>query len=214
MFTGIITDIGTIRRFELSSDLSADALLEVSTRYDITHIENGDSIAHNGICLTVIARGEDEKGRWFATQLSAETLRCTTARQWHVGQHINLEQALKVGDALGGHMVLGHVDCTLALKAMHVLDKSHCCVFEMNRITAPFVTEKGSITIDGVSLTVNAVDDEKQTFSVNIVPHTWQHTVFSEYQPGSEVNIEIDALARYTQRLLQTTFKHSNNHGE
>jgi riboflavin synthase len=192
MFTGIITDQGSVR------DISGqgDVLFKIGTSYDTATIEIGASIAHNGICLTVIETGPD----WYTVQASAETLNLTTMGGWTQGQRINLERALKVGDELGGHIVSGHVDGVARVVEIRPENQSVRILFEAPADLARFVAAKGSVALDGVSLTVNEVDGAR--FGVNIIPHTQSVTSFGAYRPGDRVNMEIDMLARYVARLI------------
>ncbi len=192
MFTGIITDIGRVRR------IKANALVELSiaTHFDTAAIVIGASIASSGACLTVIAVEDDA----FTVQASAETLACTTIGSWREGTAVNLEQALRLGDELGGHLVSGHVDglATIATRRPEALSVR----FDVEAPPAlmPFIAPKGSVALDGVSLTVNEVAGNR--FGVNIIPHTLAHTNFGEAQPGQQMNLEIDTIARYVSRLL------------
>jgi riboflavin synthase len=192
MFTGIITDQGSVR--EISGQ--GDVLFKIGTAYDTETIEIGASIAHNGICLTVIETGPD----WYKVQASAETLTLTTMGGWAVGRRINLERALKLGDELGGHIVSGHVDGVAEIVEIRPENESVRIVFEAPASLARFVAAKGSVALDGVSLTVNQVDGAR--FGVNIIPHTQAVTSFGAYRPGDRVNMEIDMLARYVARLI------------
>jgi len=192
MFTGIITDQGVVR--EISGQ--GDVLFKIGTAYDTKTIEIGASIAHNGVCLTVIETGPD----WYSIQASAETLNLTTMGEWKTGRKVNLERALKVGDELGGHIVSGHVDGVAKIVEIRPENESVRIVFEVPENLAKFVAAKGSVALDGVSLTVNAV--EGRTFGVNIIPHTQSVTSFGAYQAGDRVNMEIDMLARYVARLI------------
>lgn len=192
MFTGIITDLGTVRA--VSGE--GDRRLEITTAYDMADVPLGASIANNGICLTVIETGPG----WFAVQASEETLSKTTARDWTPGQRINLERALKVGDELGGHIVSGHVDGIATVVSITPENDSLRYVFAAPPELEKFVAPKGSVALDGVSLTVNEV--EGALFGVNIIPHTQSVTTFGQYQVGDRVNMEIDMLARYVARLL------------
>lgn len=193
MFTGIITDQGTVR--EITGQ--GDVLFKIGTAYDTKSIEIGASIAHNGICLTVIETGPD----WYTIQASAETLNLTTMGGWQAGQRINLERALKVGDELGGHIVSGHVDGVAKVLEISPENESVRMVFEVPAALARFVAAKGSVALDGVSLTVNEVKGAQ--FGVNIIPHTQSVTSFGDYKPGDRVNMEIDMLARYVARLIE-----------
>ena len=191
MFTGIITDIGKVK--SISKD--ADPRLEIMTKFDMSDIAIGASIACAGVCLTVIEKGTD----WFAVQASSETLEKTTASEWQAGTTLNLERALKLGDELGGHIVTGHVDGIAEIASVTDVGDSIKINFRMPADLAPFIATKGSATLDGVSLTVNMSD--KDTFSVNIIPHTQSETTLGQLVAGDRVNLEIDVLARYVARL-------------
>lgn len=195
MFTGIISDIGTITKVEQAGDRR----LTVQTHYDTGGIDMGASIACAGMCLTVVDKGPD----WFAADVSTESLRCTNAADWQVGTRINLERALKVGDELGGHIVSGHVDGVGHIVERAPEGDSQRFVFAAPSALAPYLAPKGSVTLNGVSLTVNDVVDgpDGTRFTVNIIPHTAQHTSFGTAQPGDAINIEIDVLARYLSRM-------------
>jgi len=193
MFTGIITDFGTVR--EVSGQ--GDVLFTIGTAYDTKTIEIGASISHNGICLTVIELGAD----WYTVQASAETLGLTTMGEWKPGRRVNLERALKVGDELGGHIVSGHVDGVATLVELRPENESVRMTFEAPAPLARFVAAKGSVALDGVSLTVNEVSGSR--FGVNIIPHTQSVTSFGAYGAGDRVNMEIDMLARYVARLIE-----------
>lgn len=193
MFTGIITDVGTVRRVERVGDTR----IEIESRYDTHDIELGASIACSGPCLTVV-----EKGRgWFAVEASAETLSRTSLGGWKIGTKVNLERALRIGDELGGHIVSGHVDGTARIVDTRPEGDSVRFEFEAPDELKKYIAEKGSVALDGVSLTVNAVDDAR--FGVNIIGHTRTHTAFGERAAGDVVNLEIDMLARYVGRLLE-----------
>jgi riboflavin synthase len=192
MFTGIITDVGRVRTVRPGGDTA----FTIATAYNTDDIAIGASIACAGVCLTVTERG---KG-WFAVQASAETLSRTTLGGWREGSAINLERALKVGDELGGHILSGHVDAVAEIVSRRPEGESVRFTFA---VPAPFdkaIAPKGSIALDGVSLTVNEVDGRR--FGVNIVPHTQANTTFGAAQAGDRVNLEIDVLARYVARLL------------
>src|SRR5947209_1615618 len=199
MFTGIVTDIGEI---VASTAVAQGQLhrLRVSCRYDRATIADGASIACNGVCLTVVASGVKGK-TWFEVDTAAETLAMTTAKQWRVGTRLNLERALKIGDELGGHIVAGHADGVATI--LQRADLPDMARFELRttRELARFVAAKGSVTLDGVSLTVNTVDDVR--FSVLIIPHTLQVTTLGDWRAGSEVNLEVDLMARYAARLSE-----------
>ena len=199
MFTGIVTDIGEVR----SIAHSGDTRLEIACAYDPETIDIGASIACSGACLTVVETGRDEAGQgWFAVEASRETLDCTTLGDWREGTRINLERALKVGDELGGHIVSGHVDGVGDVVSREREGDSERYVFRIPADLARFVAPKGSITLDGTSLTVNRVDGD--TFGVNIIPHTQDVTTWGATRPGQKVNVEIDMLARYVARLVET----------
>jgi riboflavin synthase len=195
MFTGIITDIGTIR----SATQRGDLRLVIDCGYDMETVAIGASIACSGACLTVVAKDAHS----FAVDLSAETVARTAADLWVEGGRLNLERALKVGDELGGHIVTGHVDGIGTVLGLCPEGDSHRVGIEVPQAIAPYIAPKGSITLDGVSLTVNDVRDEdgKTHFSVNIIPHTWDVTTLGALAPGRQVNLEIDILARYLGRM-------------
>lgn len=201
MFTGIITDIGTIRSTENRGDLRAI----IGCTYDSSTIDLGASIACSGVCLTVVDKGRDDGGDWFAVDISGETQSCTAHGQWESGRRLNLERALKVGDELGGHIVTGHVDGIGTIADITAIGDSHRVAVTLPTELAAFVATKGSITVDGVSLTVNSVTDsaEGTTFTLNIIPHTWDVTTLADWTAGSTVNLEIDVLARYLMRMEQ-----------
>lgn len=197
MFTGIITDIATLA----SAERQAGGMrCVIHTAYPADSLALGCSIACNGVCLTVVEKGRDAGQNWFAVEISQETLDCTTLDAWQEGMKINLERALKAGDELGGHVVSGHVDAIGEIVEIAPLSGHHRVSVVCPAALLPFIAVKGSITVDGVSLTVNQVEGNR--FSVNIIPHTLEQTVFKYYKPGDKVNLEIDMLARYTARLL------------
>lgn len=193
MFTGIITDVGTIKSIEPKGDVR----IEIETRYATEEIDLGASIACSGPCLTVVEKGSG----WFAVEASAETMSRTTLGNWKVGTKINLERALRVGDELGGHIVSGHVDGQARILDTRPEGDSLRFRFEAPADLKAFIAEKGSVALDGVSLTVNEVDDAQ--FGVNIISHTQAHTTFGERATGDHVNLEIDTLARYVGRLIE-----------
>jgi riboflavin synthase len=195
MFTGIITDIGRVRSVR---DTNRDRRFEVETRYDLTSIDIGASIAHAGCCLTVVEKGE----HWFAVEVSGESLATTTLDQWREGQRINLERPARVGDELGGHIVSGHVDGVGDVVSVFEEGGSHRVRVRAPRPLHRFIAPKGSITVEGVSLTVNEVDDD--VFGVNLIPHTWEVTTLGDLNAGARVNLEIDMLARYLARWRET----------
>ena len=197
MFTGIVTDIGEI------TDLQhrGDTRLQIACAYDVSEIDLGASIACSGACLTVVETGKDTAGRgWFAVEASKETLDCTILGDWSVGSRINLERALKVGDELGGHIVSGHVDGIGTIVSRTPEGDSERFVIEAPGELAAFIAPKGSVTLDGTSLTVNEVDGS--TFGVNLISHTLSVTTWGASSAGQKVNIEIDMLARYVARLM------------
>lgn len=198
MFTGIITDVGTIEAVEPRGDLRA----RIATGYDTAGVAIGASIACSGACLTVVDKGPG----WFAVDISGETQARTAASMWAPGRKLNLERALKVGDELGGHIVTGHVDAVAAVVEVHPEGDSTRVTFEAPSSVAPYVAPKGSICLDGVSLTVNEVTGSSEggvRFGVNVIPHTAQATTFGDMAVGREVNLEIDVLARYLGRMRQ-----------
>ena len=195
MFTGIITDIGKVRAIR---DTNRDRRFEIETAYDLTTIDIGASIAHSGCCLTVVEKGEG----WFAVEVSGESLSLTTLDQWAVGGRINLERATKVGDELGGHIVSGHVDGLGEVVSVTVEGGSHRVKVRVPRPLHRYIAPKGSIAVEGVSLTVNEVEDD--VFGVNIIPHTWDVTTLGQLVAGAKVNLEIDVLARYAARWQET----------
>ncbi len=191
MFTGIITDIGSVKAISGEGDVRFD----INTTFVMDDVAIGASIACAGVCLTVIEKGQG----WFAVQASDETLQKTTLGDWKADTKINLERALKLGDELGGHIVSGHVDGVAHVVSTQAIGDSMKIDFEAPRDLAAFVAQKGSATIDGVSLTVNDVND--CNFSVNIIPHTQSETTLGKLIEGDRVNLEIDVLARYVARL-------------
>ena len=195
MFTGIVSDIGTIE----SLDQRGDLRVQIKCAYDMGGVDLGASIACSGVCLTVVEKGAD----WFAVDVSGETLSCTAQGQFTAGRRINLERALKVGDELGGHIVTGHVDGVGEVVSSKIAGDSREVVIRVSKELAPFIAAKGSITVDGVSLTVNAVSDDEEgaLFTLNIIPHTAQVTTLGELASGRAVNLEIDILARYLARM-------------
>ena len=195
MFTGIVTDIGRVRAV---TDTERARRFEVETSYDTATIDLGASISHAGCCLTVVEMGPG----WFAVEVSQESLNRTTLGDWRAGTRINLERAARLGDELGGHIVSGHVDGVGEVVAFEPEGGSQRLAVRAPRPLHRFVAEKGSITIDGVSLTVNSVADD--VFEVNLIPHTLEVTTLGGLEPGSRVNLEIDMLARYLARWWET----------
>jgi riboflavin synthase len=196
MFTGIVTDLGEVRGVEQRGDTH----IVMGTRYDVGAIDLGASISCSGICLTVMDKGKSAD-RWFAITASAETVSRTTAADWRVGTPVNLERPVRVGDELGGHIVTGHIDGTAELAHLEPEGESMRMIFEVPANLAAFIAPKGSIALDGVSLTVNEVEGNR--FCVNIIPHTLKITTFGLLQEGGRVNVEVDLLARYVQRLIR-----------
>ena len=196
MFTGIITDIGKI----ISAEQRGDLRLVIGTSYDMDTVAIGASIACSGVCLTVVGKAHGQ----FAVDASAETISRTAAGMWNAAGRLNLERALKVGDELGGHIVTGHVDGVGQIAASEVVGDSWKVVIKAPAALAPYIAAKGSITVDGVSLTVNEVSDQADgtaNFTLNIIPHTADMTTLDALPVGREVNLEIDVLARYLKRM-------------
>jgi riboflavin synthase len=198
MFTGIISDIGTIINADLTP--GADALFEVESHYDVASLTMGASVSHQGVCLTLIGFEPSPTGSKWRVQVSEESLDLTTAANWKVGTQLNLERALKMGDELGGHMVSGHVDGIGEIVAITPENESHRVSIKVPTHLAKYVSPKGSIAIDGISLTVNEVDGE--VFGINVIPHTWQVTTLGQIKIGTLVNLEADQMARYVDRIL------------
>ena len=197
MFTGIITDVGRITSLEQRGDLKA----RVETTYDADNIDLGASIACNGVCLTVIDKGQSEDKDWFDVEISAETVSKTNLDKWGVGKRVNLERALKVGDELGGHIVSGHVDGVAEVVAVQDEGDSTRVTLRAPDTLARFIAPKGSVALNGTSLTVNDVDG--CDFGINFIPHTKEVTTWGEVQVGDRINLEIDTLARYVARLAE-----------
>ena len=200
MFTGIVTDIGEIVSLKAVAQGQLHRL-RIACRYDRSTIVDGASIACDGICLTVVASGVADGRTWFDVDTAAETLAMTTAKHWTVGTKLNLERALKIGDELGGHIVAGHADGIATILRRDDLPDMARFELHTTRDLARFIAPKGSVTLDGVSLTVNTVQDT--AFSVLIIPHTLNVTTLSAWRAGSEVNIEVDLMARYAARLAE-----------
>jgi len=197
MFTGLITDVGRVRTTEQRGDLR----LVIACGYDMASVDLGASIACSGVCLTVVDKGDD----WFAVDVSAETLRRTAAGLWQEGARLNLERSLRLGDELGGHIVTGHVDGVGEIEAVaEVGDSTRITVVAPPAVEA-YIAAKGSVALDGVSLTVNEVEpiSDGVRFAINIIPHTAERTTFSDLAAGRPVNIEIDILARYIGRMME-----------
>ena len=195
MFTGIVTDIGTV----LSVETRGDRRVEIATTFDTAELDLGASVACSGVCLTVVERVEG----MFAVDVSAETVSLTAGDHWRPGARINLERSLRMGDELGGHIVLGHVDGVGQVEAVESEGGSTRLTVAAPPALAPFLARKGSVAVDGVSLTVNGVEDRDGTrFTLNIIPHTAQMTTLHALVVGDEVNLEADPMARYLQRMM------------
>ena len=195
MFTGIVTDIGRVRSVRQTE---RDRRYEIETAWDTSGIDLGASISHAGCCLTVTEKGPG----WFAVEVSGETLSKTSLGDWTEGHRVNLERAAKLGDELGGHIVSGHVDGLGRIVSVTPEGGSHRIEIEAPAPLHRYIAPKGSITVDGVSLTVNAV--QGRAFGLNIIPHTWEATTLGDLKPGDAVNLEIDMLARYLARWQET----------
>ena len=196
MFTGIVTDVGQV----LASEAKGDLRLRIGCGYDMETVALGASIACSGVCLTVVDKGAD----WFAVDVSAETRARTAPGLWEEGARLNLERALKIGDELGGHIVTGHVDGIGAVVSVEPIGDSQAVTIAAGPDIARYIAGKGSVCIDGVSLTVNAVEPlaDGVRFAINLIPHTAQHSTLGNLSAGREVNIEIDLIARYLERML------------
>jgi len=197
MFTGIVTDVGTVRSAEQRGDLR----LVIETSYDMDTVEIGASIACSGACLTVVDKGDD----WFAVDLSGETISKTAPDRWREGARINLERPLRLGDEIGGHIVTGHVDAVGEVVGAVAEGDSKRIEIGVPRALGPMIAAKGSVALDGVSMTVNLVRDGADGsthFTVNVIPHTAQHTTLGELAPERQLNVEVDVLARYINRML------------
>jgi len=197
LFTGIVSDLGVLASVKPARGLKR---LRISSRYPAREIALGASILCDGICMTAVAKGGGSKGGWFEVEAGAETLQGTTVTQWKVGKRINLERALRLGDELGGHLVTGHVDGIARIVDRRPEAESVRFVFEVPAGLERFIAPKGSVALDGVSLTVNEVSGTR--FGVNIIPHTLACTNFGAAMPGQRMNLEIDLIARYVARLL------------
>jgi len=197
MFTGIVTDVGKVR----SADQRGDLRLVIETGYDTGTIDLGASIACSGVCLTVVDKGDD----WFAVDVSAETVSRTAADLWREGASLNLERSLRLGDELGGHIVTGHVDAIAKVVGVSPEGDSVRIDASVPRALGSMIAEKGALALDGVSLTVNevrAAEDGTTHFSVNLIPHTGRHTTLRDIATGRQLNVEVDVLARYIERML------------
>jgi riboflavin synthase len=199
MFTGIVTDVATIRKAEQRGDLR----LVIATGYHMDSIDLGASIACSGACLTVVDKGDD----WFAVDVSGETVSKTATDRWNEGARLNLERSLRLGDEIGGHIVTGHVDAVGSVVGVCPEGDSKRVEISIPRALGPMIAAKGSVALDGVSMTVNDVrdsDDGTTHFRVNLIPHTARHTTLGELDTGRQLNVEVDLLARYIDRLLAT----------
>jgi riboflavin synthase len=192
MFTGIITDIGRV--LEIAD--GDGRRMTIATRLPLAEIPLGGSIATSGICFTAVDKGDD----WFTVEASGATLAVTTAGAWTVGEAVNLERSLRIGDEMGGHIVFGHVDAVGEILALEPVGESHRLEVRVPGDLAPLIALKGSIAVDGISLTVNEAGADR--FAANVIPHTWRVTNLSERRPGDRVNVEADMLARYVARQL------------
>jgi len=196
MFTGIVTDVGKLRHIEKRGDTH----MVIATNYDVSAIDIGASISCSGACMTVVDKG-GANDRWFAFTASGETLSKTTLGDWKIGDAINLERPMRVGDELGGHIVTGHVDGIAEIVGMKPEGESTRVTLQAPVALSRLIASKGSIALDGVSLTVNEVDGSR--FGVNIIPHTSKVTTFGRQKPGAKVNLEVDLMARYVARLVK-----------
>jgi riboflavin synthase len=194
MFTGIITDVGRI--VEVAEDAADGRRLTIETRLPLAEIPLGGSIATSGICFTAVDKGRD----WYVVQASGATLEVTTAGRWQVGDRLNLERSLRIGDEMGGHIVFGHVDAVGTIAGLEPIGESHRLELAVPASLAPLIAVKGSIAVDGISLTVNEVGPG--SFVCNIIPHSWEKTNLAERRVGDPVNVEVDMLARYVARQL------------
>jgi len=199
MFTGIVTDIGEV--IAVSARANNLSQLTIACHYDRAGIADGASIACNGVCLTVVAAGVADGHTWFSVDAAAETLAVSTAGRWQLGTRLNLERALKIGDELGGHIVAGHVDGVAELVAREDLTEMARLTFQAPPQFSRFIAAKGSVALDGVSLTVNEAKDDR--FEVLIIPHTLEVTTFGALRAGDTVNLEVDLMARYAARLIE-----------
>ncbi len=198
MFTGIVTDIGTVLSLKERKDLRR---LRVASKYPARSLALGASVAHDGVCMTIVAKGARGKGSWFEVEAGAETLARTTAGQWRKGKKVNLERALKLGDELGGHMVSGHIDGLATLLSRENVSDMARLWFRAPAELARFIAPKGSVALDGISLTVNEVKGRE--FSVFIIPHTLKATNWTDIATGADVNLEVDQVTRYLARLAE-----------
>lgn len=191
MFTGIVSDIGTV----ISKKEEKDILFGIETKYDLSNTETGSSISCSGVCLTI----KKIDKTIFYVNVSRETFECTNIKEWEKNKKINLERPLKINDEIGGHIVSGHVDATSEIKSIESIEGSYKLNIAIPEKLQKYITKKGSITLEGVSLTVNEAEDD--IFSVNIIPFTWEKTTFQYMKAGDKVNLEIDILARYIEKI-------------
>lgn len=196
MFTGIVTDMGEVLALEQRGDLRA----RIGTAYDVAGIDIGASVCCDGVCLTVVAKGKANARDWMDFEISAETLSKTNLGRWALGKPVNLERSLKVGDELGGHIVSGHVDGLAEVVGLHPEGDSLRLRFRAPEALAPFIASKGSVALNGTSLTVNEV--EGLEFGVNLIPHTRAVTTWGQVALGDQVNLEVDTMARYVARYM------------
>jgi riboflavin synthase len=192
MFTGIITDVGRV----LDVADGDGRRMTIATRLPLAEIPLGGSIATSGICFTAVDKGDD----WFMVEASGATLEVTTAGAWAVGDSVNLERSLRIGDEMGGHIVFGHVDAVGEILALEPVGESHRLEVRVPKNLAPLIAVKGSIAVDGISLTVNEIGADR--FALNVIPHSWRATNLAERKVGDRVNVEVDMLARYVARQL------------
>lgn len=198
MFTGLVTDVGEVQSVEPRGDLKR---MRISTAYPVETIALGASIACGGPCLTVVAKGGQGAESWFEVDVAAETLARTNAQSWCPGTKLNLERSLKIGDELGGHIVTGHIDGVAKIVAIEAFDGMKRFLIEAPLALARFIAEKGSVALDGTSLTVNEVESNR--FSILLIPHTLAVTSWDTRQVGDEINLEVDLMARYAARLIE-----------
>jgi riboflavin synthase len=201
MFTGIVTDLGEVRTVKPRADNLHR--ITIFTRYPRAELVLGASVACSGVCLTVVDTGEEDDRTWFAVDAAAETLALTTVGRWRHGTRVNLERALKIGDELGGHLVAGHVDGLAEVLAREDMTDMARFTLRAPHALARFIAQKGSVALDGVSLTVNTVDGDD--FSVLIIPHTLSVTTLGGWRSGDAINLEVDTMARYAARLMEST---------
>ncbi|MDG3441525.1 riboflavin synthase [Nitrospirillum amazonense] len=198
MFTGLITDVGQVTAVERRGDTR----FTIATGFNLEAVAIGASIACNGVCLTVVEKGQGQEGGWFKVDVSAETHSKTTTGGWQAGTPVNLERSLRLGDELGGHLVYGHVDGVIDIVDVQPDGDSQRWWFDAPPHLARFIAAKGSVALDGVSLTVNSVEGTR--FGINIIPHTQEKTTFQHLKAGGVINLEVDMLARYVARLAET----------